>query len=270
MSRSISTAEIKAYEKDGVVLIRNILTADEVADLRDGIELNIANPSELAQVASNESDPGWFFEDFCTWQENPAYQRIIFESDLAEVASKLMCSKQVRLFHDHMLVKNKGTLQRTPWHQDLPYYNIQGRQNISFWIPVDPVPFAWSLEFAAGSHRDSWYLPRTFLKKQAKWFPEGSLEEAPEIGVDPDNSRVLSWELEPGDAVAFHMLTLHAGAGAEDLRRVFSVRMIGDDILHAPREWRTSPEFPGLSEQLPAGVPMDHKFFPLTWPKHKN
>ena len=78
--------------------------------------------------------------------------------------------------------------------------------------------------------------------------------------------RGLSWKLEPGDAVAFHMLTLHAGAGSGALRRVFSVRLIGDDIRHAPRDWETSPEFPGLSDQLPAGVPMDHELFPIIWP----
>ena len=165
-----------------------------------------------------------------------------------------------------MLVKKKGTLQRTPWHQDQPYYNIEGMQNISFWIPVDPVPLEWTLEFVAGSHQDPWYMPRTFLKKQAKWFQEGELKELPDVEANPDKYRVLSWALEPGDAVVFHMLTLHAGAGAGALRRVFSLRLIGDDIRHAPRSWKTSPEFPGLSDQLPAGAPMNHEFFPLIWP----
>jgi ectoine hydroxylase-related dioxygenase (phytanoyl-CoA dioxygenase family) len=139
-------------------------------------------------------------------------------------------------------------------------------QNISFWIPVDPVPIKWTLEFIAGSHRKNRYLARTFLKKEAKWFPEGSLSDPPNIEENPGKYRVLSWELEPGDAVAFHMLTLHAGAESGALRRVFSVRLIGDNIRHAPRDWEISPEFPGLSDQLPAGVPMDHKLFPVIWP----
>jgi len=42
--------------------------------------------------------------------------------------------------------------------------------------------------------------------------------------------------------------------------------MLGDDIRHAPRAWETSPEFPGLSVELSAGVPMKHKLFPLIWP----
>jgi len=266
MSVLISDAEIKAYENDGAILIKNLLTPDEVSDLREGIEANISNPSSRAKVASDENDPGWFLEDFCTWQENPAYQRIIFKSKISEVAAKLMRSEQVRLYHDHMLVKKSGTKQRTPWHQDQPYYNIEGKQNVSFWIPVDPVPLEWTLEFVAGSHQENWYLPRTFLKKEAKWFPEGSLKEPPDIESNQDKYRILSWELEPGDAVAFHMLTLHTGAGAKMLRRVFSVRFLGDDIRHVPRTWETSPEFPGLSAELSAGVPMEHKLFPLAWP----
>jgi hypothetical protein len=63
------------------------------------------------------------------------------------------------------------------------------------------------------------------------------------------------------------MLTLHASAGVEPgrRRRVFSVRFLGDDMRHAPRRWRTSPEFPGLAEELPAGAPLEHPLFPLLW-----
>jgi hypothetical protein len=28
-------------------------------------------------------------------------------------------------------------------------------------------------------------MPRTFLKKEARWFPEGSLAELPDIDADP-------------------------------------------------------------------------------------
>jgi ectoine hydroxylase-related dioxygenase (phytanoyl-CoA dioxygenase family) len=63
-----------------------------------------------------------------------------------------MGSTQVRFFHDHVLVKERGTVQRTPWHQDIPYYNVEGRQNVSMWIPVDPVPRGVTLEFVVGSH----------------------------------------------------------------------------------------------------------------------
>ena len=267
MSLKISKSDIENYKKDGVILIKGLLNKFEVKILQEGIDSNISNPSLLSKIASSENDLGWFFEDFCNWEKNKAYRRIIFKSHMSKIAARLMCSKQVRLYHDHVLVKNSGTEQMTPWHQDQPYYNIEGQQSISFWIPVDHVPLESSLNFVSGSHNGKWFLPRTFLHKEANWFPEGSLEEPPDISNNLNKYKILSWEIEPGDALAFHMLTLHSGAGSKHLRRVFSVRFLGDDIRHAPRNWKTSPEFPELSKELPVGEPMEHKLFPVTWPK---
>jgi ectoine hydroxylase-related dioxygenase (phytanoyl-CoA dioxygenase family) len=182
------------------------------------------------------------------------------------MAGNLMQSTTARLYHDHMLTKEPGTRQPTPWHQDQPYYNIEGRQNISFWIPVDPVSRASTLEFVAGSHRGPWLMPRSFMDSQAKWFPDGSLADLPDIEAHRSDFPILGWELEPGDLVCFHMLTLHAARGAgPHRRRVFSVRFLGDDITHAPRRWKTSPDFPGLADELPVGAPMDHPLFPILW-----
>jgi ectoine hydroxylase-related dioxygenase (phytanoyl-CoA dioxygenase family) len=105
------------------------------------------------------------------------------------------------------------------------------------------------------------------MDSEARWFPEGSLEELPDIDADPDRFRILGWALEPGDAVFFHMLTLHAAGGASGgrRRRAFSVRFLGDDATHAPRPWKTSPEFPGLADELPPGAPMEHELFPVLW-----
>lgn len=171
-----------------------------------------------------------------------------------------------RLYHDHVLVREPGTSQRTPWHQDLPYYNVEGHQNVSMWIPVDPVQRNSTLELIAGSHLGPWYMPRTFLDEQAKWFEEGSLAELPDLAADPKTYPVVGWELEPGDAVCFNMLTLHAAGGTGDrTRRVLSIRFLGDDMVHAPRSWVTSPPFPGLEKELPAGAPMGHPLFPVLW-----
>ena len=48
-------------------------------------------------------------------------------------------SKTVRLFHEHVLVKEPGADVPTPWHHDQPYYCVDGRQNVSLWAPLDPV-----------------------------------------------------------------------------------------------------------------------------------
>ena len=167
-----------------------------------------------------------------------------------------------------MLVKEPGTRQRTPWHQDQPYYNVDGEQNVSMWFPVDPVDRSATLEFIAGTHRGPWFMPRTFLDDQAQWFPDGSLAELPDFTAEPERWKVIGWELEPGDAIFFNMLTVHGSAGVTgpNRRRVLSVRFLGDDMVHTPRDWVTSPPFPGLVDELPAGAPLDHELFPILFP----
>lgn len=255
------------FQRDGAVCLRGVISPALIARLREGIDANLAHPSPRAKIASRPDDPGRFVEDFCNWEDNPAYRDVIFQSHLGEIAAELMRSRVARLYHDHMLTKEAATLQPTPWHQDQPYYNVEGRQNCSFWIPVDPVSAASTLFFVAGSHLGPWLMPRTFMDAQAKWFPEGSLADLPDIAADPGRWPIVGWPLEPGDVVCFHMLTLHASRGADRRRRVFSVRFLGDDMTHAPRAWATSPEFPDLDAELPAGAAMDHPLFPVVWPK---
>ena len=254
------------FWRDGAVCVRGAFTPAEIDLAREAIDENLANLSDLAKRASADDD-GVFVEDFCNWQRLGAMERFIRESAAARIAADLMGSRSVRLYHDHVLVKEPGTRQRTPWHQDIPYYNVDGRQNVSMWCPVDPVARESTLEFIAGTHLGPWFMPRSFLDGQAKWFPEGSLVEMPDFAADPERFPVIGWELEPGDAVFFHMLTVHGSGGVsgQHRRRVLSVRFLGDDMVHAVRPWRTSPPFPGLVDELPDGAPLDHPLFPLLW-----
>jgi ectoine hydroxylase-related dioxygenase (phytanoyl-CoA dioxygenase family) len=265
VGRGVVTADdVERFAASGALVIRGLFEPGEVETLRTFIDVVVAAPSPRGIVASPPGQPA-FFEDFCNWQDHVEMIDLLRNSAAADVAAALMESTTVRFFHDHVLVKEPGAQQRTPWHQDQPYYNVAGRQNVSMWIPVDPVERADTLEFVAGSHRGTWYLPTTFLTEEARWFPEGSLEPVPDVDARRGELEVLGWALEPGDAVCFHMLSLHAAAGnsATRSRRVVSLRFLGDDARHAPRHWVTSPDFPGLADELADGAPMDHPLFPL-------
>lgn len=269
MTDYLSDEDRSAFARDGAVCIRGLFTPAEIELAARGIERNLAAPSERARVASAVDDPGFFFQDFCNWQRIAEYRDLIFKSRAACAAAELMDASVVRLHHDHLLVKEPRTRQRTPWHQDQPYYNIDGQMSASMWLPIDPVPMESSLEFVAGSHRGPWLMPRSFLDNQARWFPEGALTELPDIEADRQAFPIITWALEPGDAIFFHMLALHGASGVAggNRRRVLSVRFIGDDIRHSPRPWRTSPYFAGLEEELPAGAELNHPLFPIVWSK---
>ncbi|CAF3920946.1 unnamed protein product [Adineta steineri] len=242
----VTNSLINEYKENGAVCIRQLLNKNEVELLRQGIDENLLHPSPHFGIASQPDHTGRFIEDFCTWQTNRYYKQFIYESPCAVIAGHLMKSSISRLYHDHLLIKESNTKQITQWHQDQPYYNIEGNQTCCFWIPIDSVSRYSTLEFIGGSHcGQRWLMPRAFMNSEAKWFPE-----------------------EPGDVIAFHMLTLHGSQGTrenDNRRRVFSVRFLGDDVIHAPRTWITSPDFSYISQHIKPGAPMDHPDFPIIW-----
>ncbi len=263
----VDPADVETYRRDGVVVLRGVLDAAEVEAARAAIEEVLTRPGPLRVVASRDDDPGRFVEDFCRWRDVPAIEELAKHSRMPALAAALLGTRQVRLYHDHVLVKEGGTRQRTPWHQDQPYYNVSGR-GVSAWVPVDPVPEAGCLELVAGTHAGPWLMPRAFMSGEAKWFPEGSLAELPDIEADRDAFDIKRWELAPGDAVCFDFLTVHGAPGFPftGRRRVLSLRYLADDARHAPRRWRTSPPFDGLDAELPDGAQLDHPLFPVVWP----
>lgn len=258
---------IESYARDGVVCVRGVLDPEQIQQAIRGIHQVLDKPSQLAQVASGADDPGRFTEDFRRWPDISDIAELAQRSRVPEIAAGLMATPEVRLYHDHVLVKEGGTRQRTPWHQDQPYYNVDGR-GVSAWIPVDPVPEAGCLEVLAGSHRGPWLMPRTFLAGDAKWFPEGALAELPDVEADRSSFDIRQYEMAPGDAIFFDFLAVHGAPGFPfaGRRRVLSLRYLSDGVRHAPRRWRTSPPFEGLDRELSAGQPMDHPLFPVVWP----
>ena len=108
--------------------------------------------------------------------------------------------------------------------------------------------------------------PNVGFDPEKDFQPISTLADIPDMSLTENRQRVIGWALNPGDLVAFHMLTLHSASGSATRRRVFSARYLGDDMVHAPRAWRTSPEFTGLQDELPAQMPMKHRLFPMVFP----
>lgn len=251
---------IEAYQRDGVVLIKG-LWADWVEELQAGVARNMAEPGPYAAENLRPGDSGRFFDDYCNWDRIPEFERVIKQSEVAEVAAKLMGSSRVQMFHDHVLVKEPGTSRATPWHTDGPYYFVEGRQNVSFWSPLDPVTQA-SLRCVAGSH----LWPKEVLP--TRWLSETSFYPNPDLYMpvpDPDaeGMPVREWQMEPGDAVAFNYRTLHGARGNEagTRRRAFSLRVLGDDARYVERPGRTSPPYPG--HEMVAGQVLREDWFPF-------
>ena len=257
--------QIAAYRDDGAVCLRGLF-ADWVEPLRRGVARNMAEPGPVATEHRLDDGRGRFFEDYCNWQRIPEYRDFMLDSPAAGVAARLMGARRVQVFHEHVLVKEPGTSKATPWHHDMPYYCVGGRQTASLWLALDPVPAEVSPEFVAGSHR--WgrlFYPRLFDDGSDYSFDGGEFETVPDIEAEREDHRILSWSLEPGDAVAFTFMTLHAAPGnpGRRRRRGFATRWLGDDVRYARRPGTTSPSYPGIG--LEDGEPMREDWFPVVW-----
>jgi ectoine hydroxylase-related dioxygenase (phytanoyl-CoA dioxygenase family) len=256
---------VAAYGRDGVVLLRGLLAPHWIELLAAGVERNIAEPGEWAQHYTPAGEPGQFFGDYCNWDRIPEYREAAFASGLAGVARQLMRSQTVRFFHEHVLVKEPGTQEITPWHHDQPYYCVDGDQNVSCWVALDPVPASAGVEFIAGSHRwDRWFVPRRFVDHVPYAEASERFELVPDLESTRDQHRIVSFDVEPGDVIAFHFRTLHGAPGTVGLstrRRVVSFRWLGDDATFALRPWLHSPPFE--QRDLVEGRPLDDDRFPL-------
>lgn len=256
----LTRSDIEAYQRDGVVLIRGLFK-DHFETLRNGVERNMAEPGEYAAENLKPGDSGRFFDDYCNWTRIPEFEAVIRQSAAAEVAADLMGSDRVQLFHDHVLVKEPGTSKPTPWHQDGPYYFVEGHQTVSFWSPLDPVKQA-TLRCVAGSHL--WpkpVLPTRWLAETS--FYAGSDDYMPVPDPDAEGMDIREYTMEPGDAVAFNYMTLHGARGntSATRRRAFSLRLVGDDSRYVERPGRTSPPYPG--QNMKAGQPLREDWFPV-------
>lgn len=256
----VTRDQIDAYARDGAVVIRGLF-ADHVEALRAGVARNMAEPGPYAAENLQAGEAGRFFDDYCNWQRIPEFEAAARDPAVIAAAAALMNSETVQLFHDHVLVKEPGTAKPTPWHQDGPYYFVGGRQNVSFWAPLDPVTEA-SLRCVAGSHLwEKPVLPTRWLKEDA-FYPNPE-EYRPVPDPDAEGMEVLEWEMEPGDAVAFHFSCLHGARGNTTTarRRAFSLRLVGEDARYVTRPGRTSPPFPG--HEMTEGQRLRTDWFPV-------
>lgn len=259
---------MEAYQRDGAVLLPGLLDERWVELLRRGVERNRRHPSPWAHWYTDDHDAIGFWSDYVTWQSVEEYRRVVFESGLADVAAQLMRSSTVRFFHEHVLVKEPGATERTPWHHDQPYYCVDGDQNVSMWVALDHVPASSGLRFVAGSHRwDRWFVPRRFLDHSAYGAGDERYEVLADLDTELGRHELRSWDVEPGDVIAFHFRTLHDAPGnvLSTPRRAVSLRWLGDDAVFATRPWDVSPPFG--ADGLTPGAPLDDPRFPLVVPR---
>jgi ectoine hydroxylase-related dioxygenase (phytanoyl-CoA dioxygenase family) len=226
------------------------------------------DPGPLVTWYTDKTTQSRFFGDYCNWDRIPQYRDFVHNSPAAAIAAQATGSDRMQIFHEHVLVKEAGAGEPTPWHHDLPYYCVQGTQLASIWLALDPVPKSACPEFLAGSH--TWgklYYPRLFKDGADYAYAGQGYDTVPDVDSMRDSHRILSWDLEAGDALLFSFTVLHAAAGnpGRTRRAGFATRWLGDDATFADRPGTTSPPYPGIG--LRDGDEMRTDWFPVIWSK---
>ncbi|WP_419551197.1 phytanoyl-CoA dioxygenase family protein [Candidatus Poriferisodalis sp.] len=257
---------IERFRADGVVVLRNVVDAEWVERLREGVAQEMANPSPTAHAYESTG----FFGGLDLWRFRSVFEEFVLRSRLGEYASAMFGSPTVRMYYDQLFVKAPGASQPVPWHNDQPYWPISGRQVMSFWIALDEVDAtSGRVEYVRGSHAwDRWFQPRTFAPTNAHDYTQNpDYEPAPDVEADRDAYDIVSFDLQPGDAIAFWAMILHGSRGNSNpgrARRGYAVRYIGDDVRYDPRIGTADALH---YAELEPGAPMATDHYPVVWPR---
>lgn len=190
-----------------------------------------------------------------------------------------MKSTTINFFFDAVFVRSHGSQFATPWHQDEPYWSVDGFDTCTLWMPLVPVKKKSALAFVPGSHRlDSAFYQYNFgdLNPDGKTdvdqsdFASLADTELPDIAADPESFGVVSWDMQHGDCVAFNGRTLHGGSGqlddGSDLR-VFTSKWLGDDVRIKFRDCGMDPDHSAIMTEygLKPGDRPSTGLYPQIW-----
>ena len=268
MTYSIRQQDIEAFNRDGAVPLRGVVSDTDLRRLGQAIEDDIKSPGPFFH--GYESDEGKFHGNLRLWETSDICRDICLNSDLPGIAQKLFSANKINLLYDQLFVKEANMSQRTRWHNDQPYWPILGSQVLSIWIALDETTTAnGRLEFVRGSHKwDRWFQPEVFGKTKALATYERNpdYEDIPDIESDRDNYDIISWDLSPGDVYAFHGMTVHGAGGNTSSslrRRGYTIRYTGDDVVYDIRKGLSQPL---LHDDLRPGEPLDSDWYPVIIP----
>lgn len=263
-SRSLTEEEIEGFRRDGVLLLRDFYSQDWVATLRQGLDEICGLRAGAGETAQ---DP-WFRADAYTWHTNDRVRDFSLFAPTAHAVRQVLRSDRINLLGDQIFFKQAGNAERTPWHHDFTFFPLAGEQIASVWTSVDPVRREESaLEFVVGSHR--W--PQRFRPLGVGGVVKSVAPLAATPDLEAGDYEIAGWDLQPGDAVVFHALTLHASRGrpaGERHRRAIATRWCGDDVRFAPTGEELQVPWPhGLRPGDPLGGPVFPQVLPEILPE---
>ncbi len=252
---------IAAFERDGFVVIENLLDREELARYGAAVDAAVARRSAgddrmLEEKSIYEQS---FVQCMRLWEDDPEVRPLTFHPRIGEAAAALLGADAVRIFQDQALYKEPGG-RETDAHQDHPFWPVREPHLVSAWIPFDDSTRAsGGTGYVPGSHRSGL---RRFVDISHSIHPEpyDILSDPKIAGVDP------VWVEAPAGSVVFHhSLTVHlAGPNTTDAtRRVFTIVYLADGCVR-------SADWPLVSldrDNIAIGQKIAGPGLPIAWPR---
>jgi ectoine hydroxylase-related dioxygenase (phytanoyl-CoA dioxygenase family) len=150
---TITPEQSAQYRRDGHILIRDVISEEELDYFRPLITSLVDDVAHNRDVQVRLHDAGMLFREVTNvWRTREAIQELVFAKRFARIAAELMGVRGVRLYHDAVLVKDPGG-KPTPWHKDHYYWPLATHHTIKMWMALTDIPPERGvMRFATGSH----------------------------------------------------------------------------------------------------------------------
>ncbi|WP_302480198.1 phytanoyl-CoA dioxygenase family protein [Sphingomonas bacterium] len=260
---SVTAEQICQYQIDGAVLIKRALDPGGIALLEQGVEEAYRAQDKRATKLDGEGGAETVVRDYAT-QHSPSLLALTNGGAVGRIAAGLMETASAQVILDQIFYKSRGPILPTPWHQDTPFLRVRGDPLVRLWFPCDFSPKALTVQVVRGSHR--W---NTVYNTGANADPEAGatrgvgdswLPPAPDVRRYRESFDILSWDVEPGDAVAFQGNMLHGTdghPGHDSPRRAFAILLGGPELRYHAPEGKAFPS-PGRVRGLRADDAIPH------------
>lgn len=196
----LSSAEVAAYRRDGIVVPRRALPAEQLARLRAALEQLLADnpevrPEKLVSAHLEQSAEGV--------KGNRALLQVARHPAVLDAVQQLI-GPDLILWGCQVFCKPGGDGLEVPWHQDGQYWPIRPLATCTVWIAIDASTTEnGCLRVIPGSHRHH-RLRRHHRSARRDVVLDQELDAG---AFDPDAARDV--ELQPGQMSLHDVYLIH-------------------------------------------------------------
>ena len=227
----LTPAQLAQYHEDGFITIRGVLDADLLGRLTATTERLLAEGSRLTErtrhydlEASHTPRAPRIRRISSPTELDDVYLEAAFESTLGDIAADLV-GGPVKFYHSKINFKLPRGGAEIGWHQDWPVFPHTNTNLVAISVPLNPSRAGnGCLQTVPGTHK---------LGPRSHWHEGKYLLNCNASMTEEELRRAVYSELDPGDVVAHHGLSLHSSSqnSSDDLRTTYIIQYAAADAF---------------------------------------